>query len=72
MKKKPLIGLLAILMCFTLTACVSDNSEKTKKEDTNSNLKISNDIIKIDGIYLNNEYTDNDGLKQIILYTKCR
>lgn len=55
-------------MCFTLTACVSDNSEKTKKEDNNFNLKISNDIIKIDGIYLNNEYTDNDGLNKLFYF----
>ena len=58
MRKKTFIGLLAILMCFTLTACGSNNS----------NSKMSNDIIKIDGIYLNNEYTDNDGLKQIVLF----
>ena len=58
MRKKIFIGLLAILMCFTLTACGSNNS----------NSKMSNDIIKIDGIYLNNEYTDNDGLKQIVLF----
>lgn len=55
-------------MCFTLTACVSDNSKKTKKEDNNFNLKISNDIIKIDGIYLNNEYTDNDGLNKLFYF----
>lgn len=68
MRKKLFIGLLAILMCFTLTACGSNNSEKKKNEDNNSNSKMSNDIIKIDGIYLNNEYTDNDGLKQIVLF----
>lgn len=68
MRKKTFIGLLAILMCFTLTACGSNNSEKNKNEDNNSNSKMSNDIIKIDGIYLNNEYTDNDGLKQIVLF----
>lgn len=68
MRKKIFIGLLAILMCFTLTACGSNNSEKNKNEDNNSNSKMSNDIIKIDGIYLNNEYTDKDGLKQIVLF----
>ncbi len=55
MKKKIFIGLFTIfLMCFTLTACGGS--------------KMSNDIIQIDGIYLNNEYTDEDGLKQIILF----
>lgn len=58
MKRKIFIGLLALIMCFTLTAC----------GDNNSSSKMSNDIIKIDGIYLNNEYTDDDGLKQIVLF----
>ena len=68
MRKKIFIGLIAILMCFTLTACSSNNSEKNKKENNISNSKMSNDIITIDGIYLNNEYTDDDSLKQIVLF----
>lgn len=65
MKKKILIGLLAIVLCFTLTGCGGNNNSSSKN---NSNSKMSNDIIKIDGIYLNNEYTDKDGLKQVVLF----
>lgn len=56
MKKKILIGLLTIVMCFILTGC---GEQKTK---------LSNSIMNIDGIYLNEEYTSDEGLKQVVLF----
>ena len=65
MKKKVVSILLIGIMIISLTGCGGDNSSKN---NNNSTSIMSNDMIKIDGIYLNNEYADDDGLKQIVLF----
>ena len=63
MKKKIFIGIAVIVLCLAIIGvCLTAFNNNEGKS------KSSNDIIKIDGIYLNNEYTDNDGLRQVILF----
>ena len=68
--KKSLKGLMYVLVLvvgvFALTGCGKNNFSSNNENSSNS--KMSNDIIKVDGVYLNNEYTDEDGLKQIVLF----
>lgn len=80
---KGLMYLLVLIVgVFALTGC-GENSSLSNMESSSSNnvestsnskesneiVKVtSNDMIKIDGLYLNNEYTDEDDLKQIVLF----
>lgn len=70
MKNKVFIYLIVIVACFTLIGCSKNNSSKNNKNTDSSSSKLSNDIIKIDGIYLNNEYIDDndESLKQVVLF----
>lgn len=71
MKNKILKLLLAIVICFTLVGC--GQKEVTNEQNGESNTKknksvTSNSMVTVDGMYLNNEYTDEEGLKQVVLF----
>ena len=77
MKKILLMGILVVVICFILNGCGNNISTKEQENNTKENnsvnsdefnSKMSNSIMNIDGIYLNNEYTDEDELKQIVLF----
>lgn len=65
--KKILKILLIIITCTTLIGCNKLNNN-SKNNNENMNSKLNNSTITIDGIYLNNEYTDDDNLHQVILF----
>lgn len=66
MKKKILYFILCGFILISLAGCgKTETKTETEEEETT---KTSNSIINIDGIYLNNEYTDDENLKQIILF----
>lgn len=69
MKKNILKILLTIIICITLIGCEKESgTNNTKNSKENNDSKMSNSIITVDGIYLNNEYSDNDNLRQVILF----
>lgn len=70
MKRKVLIIItLIVVLGIGLFVWIGgrENNPSSDKESS-SNSKMSNDIIKVDGLYLNNEYTDEDDLKQVVLF----
>lgn len=71
MKNKILKLLLAIVICFTLVGCGQKEvtNGQNGESDTKKNKSVtSNSMVTVDGIYLNNEYTDEEGLKHVVLF----
>ncbi|MBR5791989.1 MAG: hypothetical protein IKY34_02645 [Ruminiclostridium sp.] len=66
MKRKTLALLLAALMALSLTAC-GDSSE-TPAEESTEPVSAENDVVKIDGICVDDSYQDNDGSPLRLVY----
>ncbi len=70
MKKSILTGLLVMLVILTCVGCGKEKATEVGKTDKEgqTTATVSNSIMTVNGIYLNNEYVDDDGLKQIVVF----
>lgn len=65
MKKKIMKGFILFLLSFCLIACGEKDLPQEEEKPTQ---KLSNSTVKVDGIYINEEYINEDGLNQVILF----
>ena len=67
MKRKTLALFLAALMALSLTACGGGSSDAPSDTSTET-AAVENDVVKIDGICVDDSYQDNDGSPLRLVY----